>query len=666
MAGYIGNFATGSVVYLTFNSVDNQSNPATLTGGTVKVYKDSGNTEVTTGITLSTDFDSRTGLHLVTVDTSSDGTFYAAGHEFVAVITAGTVKNTSVAGVAIGSFSLQNRYAGAATVSGTVTANVTQWNSSNVATPDTAGYPKVTIKSGSGTGELDVASGVVKANLAQILGTALTETAGLLAGGFKKFFNVATPAATMDHGVLVDTVTTYTGNTVQTGDAYARLGAPAGASVSADVAAVKGVLPSALVSGRIDASVGAMAANVLTATAINADAITDAKVASDVTIASVTGAVGSVTGAVGSVTGNVGGNVVGSVASVTAGVTVTTNNDKTGYGLSAAAVQAVWDALTSALTTVGSIGKRLADDIDATISSRGTSTYAGGDTSGTTTLLSRIASALTITGGNVDVNDKTGFALTSAYDPAKTASQAGDAMALTSGERTSTATAVWASATRSLTTFGTLVADIWAAVADSAGVTTLLSRLTGTRATNLDNLDATISSRLATTGYTAPLDAAGTRSAIGLASANLDTQVAGVPAAVRDVSNSSPAAGSFGEAARNADAKAADLQSRIPAALTGGGNLKADAQVVSDKTGYALTSGERDSIAAALLDLADGVETSYTVRQTLRLMAAALLGKVSGADANAPLFRDVNDTTDRITATTDANGNRTDVTLDAA
>lgn len=36
-----------------------------------------------------------------------------------------------------------------------------------------------------------------------------------------------------------DTIATYTGNTVQTGDAYARLGAPAGASMSADVAAVK-------------------------------------------------------------------------------------------------------------------------------------------------------------------------------------------------------------------------------------------------------------------------------------------------------------------------------------------------------------------------------------------------------------------------------------------
>lgn len=34
---------------------------------------------------------------------------------------------------------------------------------------------------------------------------------------------------------------------------------------------------------------------------------------------------------------------------------------KTGYALSAAGVQAIWDALTSALTTVGSIGKRLVD-----------------------------------------------------------------------------------------------------------------------------------------------------------------------------------------------------------------------------------------------------------------------------------------------------------------
>jgi len=70
---------------------------------------------------------------------------------------------------------------------------------------------------------------------------------------------------------------------------------------------------------------------------------------------------GNVSGSVGSVTGNVGGNVAGSVNSVTSGVTVTTNNDKTGYALSASGLAAIWDRLTSALTTAGSIGKRLAD-----------------------------------------------------------------------------------------------------------------------------------------------------------------------------------------------------------------------------------------------------------------------------------------------------------------
>lgn len=64
------------------------------------------------------------------------------------------------------------------------------------------------------------------------------------------------------------------------------------------------------------------------------------------------------------------GAVIPTVTAVTNGVTVATNNDKTGYGLSAAAVQAIWDALTSALTTVGSIGKLLVDNINATISSR--------------------------------------------------------------------------------------------------------------------------------------------------------------------------------------------------------------------------------------------------------------------------------------------------------
>lgn len=55
--------------------------------------------------------------------------------------------------------------------------------------------------------------------------------------------NVGSPTTAVDLSgtdiQLVDTVTTYTSDTPQTGDNFARLGAPAGASVSADVAAVK-------------------------------------------------------------------------------------------------------------------------------------------------------------------------------------------------------------------------------------------------------------------------------------------------------------------------------------------------------------------------------------------------------------------------------------------
>lgn len=58
----------------------------------------------------------------------------------------------------------------------------------------------------------------------------------------------------------------------------------------------------------------------------------------------------------------------------------------------------------------------------------------------------------------------------------------------------------------------------------AAGVRTELT-------TELGRIDAAVSTRLATAGYTAPLDAAGTRTAVGLASANLDTQLDALPTA---------------------------------------------------------------------------------------------------------------------------------------
>lgn len=113
-----------------------------------------------------------------------------------------------------------------------------------------------------------------------------------------------------------------------------------------------------------------------------------------------------------------------------------------GVLLASTAVQAIWDALTSALTTAGSIGKLFVDNVNATISSR--STYAGGDTSGTTTLLGRLTSGRATNLDNLDA------------------------------------------AVSSRSTY---------AGADTSGTTTILGRLTSGRATNLDNLNATVSSR---------------------------------------------------------------------------------------------------------------------------------------------------------------------------
>lgn len=54
-------------------------------------------------------------------------------------------------------------------------ANVTMWNSAAIASPHTAGYPAVTIKDGTGTGEIDTTSGGVL--VAALAANAITATA---------------------------------------------------------------------------------------------------------------------------------------------------------------------------------------------------------------------------------------------------------------------------------------------------------------------------------------------------------------------------------------------------------------------------------------------------------------------------------------------------------
>jgi len=76
----------------------------------------------------------------------------------------------------------------------------------------------------------------------------------------------------------------------------------------------------------------------------------------------------------------------------------------------------------------------------------------------------------------------------------------------------------------------------------------------------------------------------------------------------------------------------------------------------------AITAGiatiDTDSVLAAT------VEGAYTVQDVLKLMASVMAGKVSGGGTTSVTFRDLSDALDRVTATVDTNGNRTDLTFD--
>jgi len=90
-----------------------------------------------------------------------------------------------------------------------------------------------------------------------------------------------------------------------------------------------------------------------------------------------------------------------------------------------------------------------------------------------------------------------------------------------------------------------------------------------------------------------------------------------------------------------------------------------DALDTAQDTQHGTTQTAVSGVPTALLDLAAGVETGLTLRQAMRLLAAASAGKLSGAATTTIVIRNaVADSKDRITATVDASGNRSAITVD--
>lgn len=166
--------------------------------------------------------------------------------------------------------------------------------------------------------------------------------------------------------------------------------------------------------------------------------------------------------------------------------------------------------------------------------------------------------------------------------------------------------AVWTVAARTLTSFGTLASDVWAVATRvlTAGTNIVLAKGTGV------------------TGFN-DLDAAGVRGAVGLAAANLDTQLTGINDKTTNLPTD-PADQSLIIAATDA----------VVAAIAALNNLSA-AQVATELGTYdAPTKAELDSAVAALATAA----TLALVKAKTDSLTFTVAGQV---DANAQYINDV-------------------------
>jgi hypothetical protein len=187
-------------------------------------------------------------------------------------------------------------------------------------------------------------------------------------------------------------------------------------------------------------------------------------------------------------------------------------------------------------------------------------------------------------------------------------------------------------------------ADVWA-----AGTRTLTAIDEDT--TTLD-LDATI------------------RAAVGLATANLDTQIGDLPTnAELATSQASADDATLAAIAALNNVSTAQVQTAAAAALTAydpptNAEMEARTLVAASYaavgSAMTLTGDERNSVADALLDRASAVD-GKTPRETFQIVAAICAGEVSGAGTGSEVFVGLDGSTTRVTVTVDEDGNRSAV-----
>jgi phage baseplate assembly protein W len=247
--------------------------PATLSGTPViSAYVDNSTTQITAGITLSVDFDGVTGLNNVRIVASS-GNGYATGTNVALIITTGTVDGVSAVGYKVAEFSIGRAAAftrlgapAGASVSADIAAIEAQTDDIGAAGAGLTAIPwnaawdaEVQSEVADALGVYDpptnaemeartivAASYATAANLATVAGYLDTEIAAILAttaklddtledsGGGAYIFTEASLANAPAGGGGGGDATEAKQDTI-----IALIGTPAGASVSADILAVK-------------------------------------------------------------------------------------------------------------------------------------------------------------------------------------------------------------------------------------------------------------------------------------------------------------------------------------------------------------------------------------------------------------------------------------------
>lgn len=230
--------------------------------------------------------------------------------------------------------------------------------------------------------------------------------------------------------------------------------------------------------------------------------------------------------------------------------------DGTGYNLGGGSVVAA--------SVTGNVGGNVTGSVGSLATQAKADVNAEADTAISDAALAT-AAALTTAQNDLDILTGTDGATLAASQPNYAPSKAGDAMALTSGERTTLTAAIWAALTSGLSTVGSIGKLI------------------------VDNLNATVGSRLASTDYTAPPSAA------TIADAVWEEALADHEGTVGSAAEALAQAGGSGASA--ADIADAVLDEALSGHTTAGTLGKAIADVLED-TGTTLSAS-----IAALNDL---------------------------------------------------------------